>query len=71
MYGHLLSTEYYSFVSNDSIYEQRSPCTEPPADLGFCCPHMPEDTFAHGAAHIVKREVCRGLYPIRRTFSIL
>ena len=25
------------------------------ADLGLCCPHMPEDTFAHGAARITEK----------------
>ena len=28
----------------------RSDCADAQADLGFCCPHMPEDTFSHGAA---------------------
>ena len=27
------------------------------ADLGLCCPHIPEDTFPHGAAHIIERDI--------------
>ena len=23
------------------------------SDLGVCCPHMPEDTFLHGADHVI------------------
>ena len=28
------------------------------ADLGLRCPHMPEDTFSHGAAHIPLEKSC-------------
>ena len=29
-----------------------SDCADAQADLGLRCPHMPEDMFSHGAAHI-------------------
>ena len=25
------------------------------ADLGLCCPHMPEDRFLHATAHIINK----------------
>ena len=28
-------------------------CADPQADLGLRFPHMPEDTFLHGAAHFI------------------
>ena len=27
------------------------------ADLGLCCPHMPEGTFSRGAAHLITSNV--------------
>ena len=51
----LFSTFIHSVVSNDSFTGHLRPssdCTNAQADLGFRCPHMPEDTFSHGAAHI-------------------
>ena len=29
------------------------------ADLDLRCPHMPEDTFSHGAAHIIRTSIAR------------
>ena len=28
-------------------------CVDAQADLGHRCPHMPEDTFSHDAAHLI------------------
>ena len=45
----------HSIVSNDSISRQErhwSDCTDAQTELGLHCPHMPEDTFFHAAAHI-------------------
>ena len=30
-----------------------SGCVDAQAGLGLCCPHMPEDTFSHGATHFI------------------
>ena len=41
----------HSLVSNNPNSGQRMPCldcTDAQADLDFCCPHIPEDTFSHG-----------------------
>ena len=43
-------------VSNDYVRGQRrlwSDCADAQADLSLYCPHMPGDTFLHGAAHIM------------------
>ena len=45
----------YSVVSNESVSGQRRPwsdCADAQADLGLCCPHMPEGTFSHGGLNI-------------------
>ena len=45
----------HSIVSDDSVSGQRRPrsdCADAQADLGLRCPHMPEDAFSHGEAHI-------------------
>ena len=45
----------HSVLSNESVSGQWRPwsvCTDVQADLGFCCPHMPEDGFLHGAAYM-------------------
>ena len=53
-----------SVVSHDSVKWQWMPwsdCTDPQADLGFHCPHMPKDTFLHDAAHVIlHRDVSQG-----------
>ena len=52
----LCSPLVYFNVSNDSVVGQRRPrsdCASAQSDLGLCCPHMPEDTFSHGAAQII------------------
>ena len=44
-----------SMVSIDSVNGQWRPwsdCADAQADLGLCCPHMPEDTFSRGTAHL-------------------
>ena len=44
-----------SIVANDSNCGQRRPwsdCADAQANLGLRCPHMPEDTFSHGTAHL-------------------
>ena len=44
-----------SIVSNASVCGQQKPrihCASAQADLGFRCPHMPEDTFLHGEAEL-------------------
>ena len=46
--GPLLSV-HTSVVSNGSV---SSPDQTTQADLGLHCPHMPEDTFLHGTAHL-------------------
>ena len=46
----------HSSLSNDSVWVQRRPwseCANVQVDLGYRCPHMPEDTFLHGAAQIL------------------
>ena len=51
----LCSSFIHSVVSNDSVSGQWRPwlgCANAQADQGIRCPHMPEDTFSHGAAHI-------------------
>ena len=40
----------YSVVSNDSDSDKEGPDQ---ADLGLRCPHMPKDTFSHGAARVI------------------
>ena len=36
----------------------RSDCTDVQAYLGLCCLHIPEDTFLHGAAHLITSLYC-------------
>ena len=46
----------YSIVSNDSICGQRRPwsdCANAQSDLGLHYPHMPDDMFLQGVAHIL------------------
>ena len=48
----------YSIVSSDSDSRQRkswSDCANAQADLGLCCPLMPEDTFSQGSVHTTTR----------------
>ena len=36
------------------------------SDQGLLCPHMPEDTFSHGAAHLVSLKTIKGtIYTLR------
>ena len=45
----------HSLVSNDPVCKLQRPwsdCMDAQADLGLCCPHIPQDTFSHGAAHM-------------------
>ena len=45
----------HSIESNDSVSGLRRPwsdCADAQSDLGFRCPHMPKDTFSHGATQI-------------------
>ena len=49
----LFSPFIHSVVSNDFVSGQgrlRSDCADAQSDLGLRCPHMPDDTFSHGAA---------------------
>ena len=41
-----------SHYSDSGQWRPWSDCADAQADLGLRCPHMPEDTFSHGAAHI-------------------
>ena len=34
------------------VYSEYTDCTDVQADLGLHCPHMPENTFSHGAAYL-------------------
>ena len=46
----------HCIVCNDSVSGRRRPwsdCADLQSDLGLWCPHMPEDTFPHGRAHII------------------
>ena len=46
----------HSIVSNDSGSGQQRPWSayaDAQADLGLCCPHMPEDMFSHCAARLI------------------
>ena len=50
--GHFHSVES---VCNDSVCGQWRPgsdCADAQADLGLSCPHMPENTFSYGEAHL-------------------
>ena len=63
--GHLLSIETF-FSLQCSIFGQQRPwsdCADAQADLGLRCPHMPEYTFSHDEAHIVKHGM-QGLMPL-------
>ena len=55
----------HSVVSSDSVSGQqrpRSDCADAQSDLGLRCPHMLEDSFLHGAAHITgPHSVAQGL----------
>ena len=45
-----------SIVSNDSgsgLWRPWSDCADAQADLGLRCPHLPEDTFSHGATKLL------------------
>ena len=47
----LCSPFMHSVVSNDSVSGQERPwsaCADAQADLGLCCPHMPEEYFCMG-----------------------
>ena len=53
----LRSRFLHSVVSSDSVSGQWKPwsdCTDVQADMGLRCPHMREDTFSHGTAHITQ-----------------
>ena len=44
------------------------------ADLGLCCPHMPEDTFLHDMAHLkytAKNEATDAAQMMTEMMSIL
>ena len=46
----------HSVVFSNFVSGQRkswSDCAEAQADLGLCCPLMPEDMFSYGAAHVM------------------
>ena len=49
----LCSPSIQSVVSNNSVIGQWRPwsdCADAQSDLGLRCPHLPGDTFSHGAA---------------------
>ena len=51
----------YIVVCNDSVSGQQSPlsdCADAQADLGLCCPYMPEIMFSHVVAHIKDESNC-------------
>ena len=52
----------HSVISKNSVCGQqrpRSDCSDAQADLGLHYPHMPEDTFSHGMAHLlIQAEIC-------------
>ena len=56
-YHPCLSSQFvHSVVSNDTVSGQHMPwsdCANAQADLDFRCPHMPEDSFSHGASHMI------------------
>ena len=61
----------HSVVSNDSVSGQWRPwsdCMDVQIDLGFCCPHMSEDTFLQGTAQINSRQcnVCKRIKSARK-----
>ena len=37
-------------------------------DLALCCPHMPRDTFSHGAAHIITKTYLYNFDPLKPHF---
>ena len=44
-------------------------CADAQTDLGICCPHMPEDTFLHGATQF-KMRVCHLLSALMEIASM-
>ena len=48
---HLLSTEILSSIQLFCLWAGEGPDQTVQADLGLCCPHMPEDKFWHVATH--------------------
>ena len=68
----------HSIVFNNSVSGQRRPwsdCADAQADLGLRWPHMPEDMFSHGAAHMrtvnikINQRRCTIWYNLRFLFS--
>ena len=53
--GLICSLFIHSIVSNDSVSDDEGLDQTAQADLGLRCPHMPEDTFSHAAAHLSNR----------------
>ena len=61
----LCSIFLHSLVNNGSVSEQRRPwsdCANAQADLGLCCPHMPDDMLSNGAAEFMYHD-----YPITKS----
>ena len=57
---HINSPLIHPVVSNDSVGGHRRPwsdCADAQADLGLCCPHLPEDTFSRIKAQVIVRTV--------------
>ena len=54
-YPGMCSPLIHCVVPNDSVrghLRSWSACVDAQVDLGLRCPHMPKDTFSHGAAHM-------------------
>ena len=52
----VISLLIHAIVYINSVSGRRrlwSDCADAQADLGLRCPHMPKDTFLHGAAHLM------------------
>ena len=73
----LCSSLIHSMVFIDSVSGRRRPrsdCANAQSDLGLRCPHMPEDTFSHGAAkinlYVVKPDTSENIFNARAQISL-
>ena len=47
----LKNCQYFKSYKQNKFHAQLSANAQ--ADLGLCCPHIPEDTVSHGMAHFI------------------
>ena len=59
--SYICSRSKHSIIFRDYVCGQRMlwlACVDAQADLGFRCPHIPEDMFSHDEALLLYRESC-------------